>query len=175
MKRNLFGAIAVASGLTLWSAVGSFAQDFTPAQAKDAVSNCAKTLTLTPATGFTGEAAAIVAETNAEATLGLAEITAEANQSIDEVATENDEEDSAKSAQTLSTELNAIVTEACQAIANLQAEYKAAIAEVKAEVAQPEQPQVDQPETEKTDIEKPESEPTDSERDQPQQRTEGND
>jgi hypothetical protein len=175
MKRNLLGAIAVASGLTLWSTVGSLAQDLTPAQAKDAVSNCAKTLTLTPETGFTGEAAAIVAETNAEATLGLAEITAEANQSIDEVATENDEEDSAKSAQTLSTQLNAIVSQACQAIANLQAEYNAAIAEIKAEVAQPEQPKADQPETEKADVEKPESEPSDSERDQPKQRTEAND
>jgi len=165
MKRNLFGAIVVASGLTLWSAVGSLAADLTPAQAKDAVSNCAKTLTLTPTSGFTGEAAANVAETNAEATLALGEITGEANQSIDEAATENDDEDTAKSAQTLSAELNAIVTEACQAITNLQIEYNAAIAEIRAEAAQSEQPKV-------------ESDNHDSERDQPEpQRTgrEGND
>ena len=175
MKRNLFGAIVVASGLTLWSAVGSFAADLTPTQAKDAVSSCAKTLTLTDPSGFTGDAAANVAETNAGATLALAEITAEANQSIAEAATENDEEDTAKSAQTLSAELNAIVTEACQAIANLQTEYNAAIAEIKAEVAQPEQPKVDQPETEKADVEQPESEHHDSEREQSQQQPEGND
>jgi hypothetical protein len=175
MKRNLFGAIVVAGGLTLWSAVGSFAADLTPAQAKDAVSTCAKTLTLTDPSGFSGEAAANVAETNAGATLAVAEITAEANQSIDEAATENDDEDTAKTAQTLSSELNAIVTEACQAITNLQAEYNAAIAEIKAEVAQPEPPKVDQPEKEKADVEKPESEHQDSEREQTQQRTEGND
>ena len=176
MKRNLFGAIVVAGGLTLWSAVGSFAADLTPAQAKDAVSNCAKTLTLTDPAGFTGEAAANVAETNAGATLELAEITAEANQSIDEAATENDDEDTAKSAQTLSAELNAIVAEACQSIAKLQAEYSAAIAEIKAEAAQPAPPKVDDPEKEKADVEKPESKHDDSERDQPaQQRAEGND
>ena len=164
MKRNLFGAIIVAGGLTLWAAVGSFAQDLTPTQAKDAVSNCATTLTLTSPSGFTGEAAANVAETNAEATIGLAEITAEANQSIDELATENDEEDSAKSAQKLSAQLNTIVAEACQAISNLVAEYNAAIAEIKAEAAQP---KVDRPENEKADVEKPESQQHDSERDQP--------
>ncbi len=171
MKRNLFGAIVVAGGLTLWATVGSFAQDLTPAQAKDAVSKCAQTLTLTPTSGFSGEAAANVAETNLETTLAAAEITAEANQSIDEVATENDEEDSASSAQTLNARLNAIVAEAC---VNLQAEYNAAIAEIKAEVAES---KVDQPEQEKADVEQPESEHHDMERDQPQQelRAEGND
>lgn len=173
MKRNLFGAIVVAAGLALWPAVGSFAADLTPAQAKDAVSNCAKTLTLTDPAGFTGEAATTVAETNAGATLELAEITAEANQSIDEAATENDDEDTARSAATLSAELNAIVAEACQSIAKLQAEYSAAITEIKAEAAQP---KVDEPETERADVEKPESNHDDSERDQPtQERAEGND
>jgi hypothetical protein len=175
MRRNLFGAIVVAGGFTLWSAVGSFAADLTPAQAKDAVSNCAKTLTLTNPSGFTGEAAANVAETKAGATLALAEITAEASQSIDEAASENDDEDTAKSAATLNAELTAIVAEACQSITELQAEYTATIAEIKAEAAQPEPPKVDQPENEKADVETPETE-HDSERDQPaQQPAEGND
>jgi hypothetical protein len=179
MKRNLFGAIVVAGVLSMWSAAGSFAADLTPAQAKDAVSNCAKTLQLTSVSGFTGEAAANVAETNADATMGVAEITAEANQSIDEAATENDDEDTATSAATLSAELNAIVTEACQSITALQAEYNAAIAEIRAESTEPtvnppkpEKTDVEKQDTEKQDVEKPESKHDDSEG---SQAAEGND
>ena len=156
MKRNVFGALIVAGGLALATSVAGFAA-LTPDAAKTAISDCAKTVVLTDPATLTGGAATEAKALNAETTAGLAEITAEANSSIDEAVAEANE-DGAKGAQTLDAELTAIVAEACKTIADLKAEYAAAIAELKAESTTPEvkQSDVDKQDVEKQDVEKPE-------------------
>ncbi|SRR5713101_5793943 len=174
MNRKLFGALLVAGGLALATSVTGLAQDYTPQSAKDAISACALTFTLTPPSTLTGTAAAEATKLNAEASVGLAEITAEANSRIDELAAEKAEEDGAKDARAVNAQLSTIVTEACGEIADLQVEYAAAIAELKTEATQPEQQVVQkQPETqdvekqdvETQDVEKPETDKQASQRD----------
>jgi hypothetical protein len=157
MKRNVFGAIIVAGGLALWTSVAGFA-DFTPVSAKAAVATCAATVVLTDPATLSGEAATEAKALNAETTVGLAEITAEAGSSIDELAAEKVNDDGLKDGRALNAQLTAIVDEACKAIANLKAEYAAAIAELKAPSTQPElkQTEVDTQNVEKQDVEKPE-------------------
>src|ERR1700737_4098560 len=137
MKRNVFGALIVAGGLALWTSVAGFA-DFTPATARAAVATCAATVVLTDPATLTGDARTGAKALNAETTVGLAEITAEANSSIDELVAEKVDEDGAKDARAVNAQLTAVVDEACKAIANLKAEYAAAIAELKAPSTQPE-------------------------------------
>ncbi len=160
MKRNVFGALIVAGGLALWTSVAGLA-DFTPATAKAAIATCAATVVLTDPATLTGEAGTEAKDLNAETTIGLAEITAEANSSIDELAAENADEDGEKDARAVSAQLTGIVDEACQSIANLKAEYAAAIAELKAESTQPEAKQTD---VEKQDVEKQDVEQQDTEK-----------
>jgi hypothetical protein len=156
MKRNVFGALIVASGLALATSVVGFA-GLTPDTAKAAISDCAKTVVLTDPATLTGEAATEAKALNAETTAGLAEITAEANSSIDEAAAETGDEDGAKGAAALNAELTEIVADACKAIASLKAEYDATIAELKAGSTTPEVKQdVEKQDVEKNDIEKPE-------------------
>jgi hypothetical protein len=152
MKRNVFGAMIVAGGLALWTSVAGFA-DFTPVSAKAAIATCAATVVLTDPATLSGAAATEAKALNAETTVGLAEITAEANSSIDELASEKADEDSAKDTRAVNAQLTAIVDEACKSIANLKAEYAAAIAELKAPSTEPE---VKQTNVEKQDVEKPE-------------------
>ncbi len=158
MKRNVFGAVIVAGGLALFTSVAGFADYTTGPAAKAAIATCASTVVLTDPATLTGEAATEATALNAETTAGLGEITAEANSSIDEAVAETTDEDGAKDATALSAQLTEIVADACKAIANLKAEYDAAIAELKAESAQ-----VKQPEVEKQDVEKPETETRDAE------------
>ena len=157
MKRNVFGAMIVAGGLALWTSVAGFA-DFTPATARAAVATCAATVVLTDPSTLSAGAATEAKALNAETTVGLAEITAEANDSIDELATKKADADDAKDARGVNAQLTAIVDEACKAIANLKAEYAAALAELKAPSTQPEvkQTEVDTQNVEKQDVEKPE-------------------
>jgi len=162
MKRNVFGALIVASGLAVLTSVAGFA-DYTPDTAKAAISACAATVVLTDPATLSGEAAAEAKQLNLETTVGLAEITAEANSSIDELVAETGDEDSSKDAVAVNAQLTAIVADACQAIANLKAEYTAAIAELKAESSKVEPPDVEQPEIdkpEKPEVEQPELQTT---------------
>jgi protein-tyrosine-phosphatase len=158
MKRNVFGAAIVAGGLALFTTVAGFADYTTGPAAKAAIATCASTVVLTDPATLTGEAATEATALNAETTAGLAEITAEANSNIDEAVAETTDEDGVKDATALSAQLTETVVDACKAIANLKAEYDAAIAELKAESAQ-----VKQPEVEKQDVEKPETETRDAE------------
>src|SRR3977135_4039044 len=150
MKRNVFGAMIVAGGLALWTGVAGFS-DFSPPTAKEAVAACAAPVVRTAPAPLTGDAATEAKALNAETTVGLAEITAEANDGIDELAAKKADEDDAKEAKGGKAKLNAIVDEACKAIANLKAEYAAAIAELKAGSTQPE---VKQTEGDNQDVEK---------------------
>ncbi|HEV2014137.1 MAG TPA: hypothetical protein VGR77_09680 [Candidatus Dormibacteraeota bacterium] len=186
MNRKLFGALLVAGGLALSTSVTGLAQDYTPQSAKDAISACALTLKLTSLTTLTGAVATDATLINLETTVGLGEITSEANRNIDELASGHADEDGTKDARAVNAQLSAIVTGACQAITKLQAEYAAAIAELKAESTQPEQqvvqkqpakPDVEKPDVEKPETEKPETEKPDSERNQPAQHSsdKGND
>ena len=173
MKRNVIGAMIVAGGLALYTSVAGFAGTLTASDAKTTISDCAKTVVLTNPATLTGEAANGATALNAETTAALAEITAEANSNVDEAVAETTDEDGAKDAAALSAQLTEIVADACKAIANLKAEYDAAIAELKAEAAQ-----VKQPEAEKQDVEKPETEKRDSESNRSETRSsdrEGND
>jgi hypothetical protein len=163
MKRNVFGAMIVAGGLALYTSVAGFAGTMTAGEAKTAISDCAKTVVLTDPATLTGDAKNEATALNAETTAALAEITAEANNNIDEAAAETTDEDGAKDAAALSAQLTEIVADACKAIANLKAEYAAAIAELKAEPAQVKQPEVEKQDVEKKDVEKPETEKRDSE------------
>jgi chorismate mutase len=160
MQRNVFGATIVAGGLALWTSVAGLA-DFTPVTAKAAIATCAATVVLTDPATLTSEAATEAKALNAETTVGLAEMTAEANSNIDELAAENADEDGAKDARAINAQLTAIVDEACPSIANLKAEYAAAIAELKAESTQPEVKQTD---VEKQDVEKQDVEKHDAEK-----------
>jgi hypothetical protein len=155
MKRNVFGAMIVAGGLALWTSVAGFA-DFTPVTAKAAIATCAATVVLTDPATLTGEAATEAKLLNAETTVGLAETTAEASDSIDELAAEKADEEGAKDARAVNAQLTAIVDETCKSIADLKAEYAAAIAELKAPSTQPEvkQTEVDKQDVEKQDVEK---------------------
>ena len=157
MTRNVFGAMIVAGGLALWTSVAGFA-DFTPATAKAAIATCAATVVLTDPATLSAQAATEARALNAETTVGLAEITAEANSSIDELAAEKVDEDGAKDARAINAQLTAVVDEACQSIANLKAEYAAAIAELKAESTQPNVEKQDGNQQEVDKAEKPEVE-----------------
>ena len=157
MTRNVFGAMIVAGGLALWTSVAAFA-DFTPATAKAAIATCAATVVLTDPATLPAQAATEAKALNAETTVGLAEITAEANSSIDELAAEKVDEDGAKDARPINAQLTAVVDEACQSIANLKAEYAAAITELKAESTQPNVEKQDGNQQEVDQAEKPEVE-----------------
>ena len=154
MKRNVFGAAIVAGGLALFTTVAGFADYTTGPAAKAAIATCASTVVLTDPATLTGEAATEATALNAETTAGLAEITAEANSNIDEAVAETTDEDGVKDATALSAQLTETVVDACKAIANLKAEYDAAIAELKAESAQVKQPEVEKQDVEKQDVEK---------------------
>ena len=157
MTRNVFGAMIVAGGLALWTSVAGFA-DFTPATAKAAIATCSATVVLTDPATLSAQAATEARALNAETTVGLAEITAEANSSIDELAAEKVDEDGAKDARAINAQLTAVVDEACQSIANLKAEYAAAITELKAESTQPNVEKQDGNQQEVDQAEKPEVE-----------------
>jgi hypothetical protein len=177
MKRNLFGALMLAGGLTLWTSVAGLA-DYNVSSAKAAVAACATPLTLTDPATLTGEAQTSLTELNHEATLGMAEITADANAAIDEAAAEATDEDAAeansehgaRNTSLLSDELTAIVNRACQEISELKTEYASAVAEIRAE-AQPEaaatKPVVNQPK--QTAEKDADTEHHDTERHQPEQ------
>ncbi len=98
MKRNVFSAAIVAGGLVLYTGVAGFAGNPTPATAKSAVSDCAKTVVLADPTPLSGEARTEATALNAETTAALAEITAEANSNVDEAVAESTDEDGAKDA-----------------------------------------------------------------------------
>ena len=162
MKRNVLGAAIVAGGLALSTSVAGFAGNLTPASAKTAVSDCAKTVTVTDPASLSGEARTEATALNAETTAALAEITAEANSNIDEAVAESTDEDGAKDAPALNAQLTEVVADACKTIASLKAEYAAAIAELKAGAAEVKPPDVETQDVEKKDAEKPETEKGDS-------------
>jgi hypothetical protein len=155
MKRNVFGAMIVAGGLALWPSVAGFA-DSTPVTAKAAIGTCAAAVVLTDPATLTGEAATEAKLLNVETTVGLAEILAEANHSIDELAAEKADEEGAKDASAVNAQLTVIVDETCKSIADLKAEYAAAIAELKPPSTPPvvKQTEVDKQDVEKQDVEK---------------------
>jgi len=159
MKRNVFGALIVAGGLTLWTSVASLADDTTPTATPDAaIAACAAKFTVTAPSSLTGEAKAAVTELNVETSSALSEIVSEANSAIAELKTNTDEEDG-NNPVALAARVTAIETATCATITNLTAEYTAAVAEIKAESTQPivEKPEVKQPEkdkAEKPDVEK---------------------
>ena len=161
MKRNLFGAIAMAGGMTLLTSVGSFAQDYTPQSAKDALTSC--TPSLTAPVGFTGSAAGEATASFNASTAAITSTVLDANAQFTELtAPAADNADSGT--VELSQELSTIVSETCQELAGIAAEYATGLAELKAEAtAQPEQeqPEVQKPEQEKPEVQKPEQEKTD--------------
>ena len=157
MTRNVFAAMIVAGGLALWTGGAGFA-DFTPATAKAAIATCAATVVLTDPATLPAQAATEGKALNAEATVGLAEITAEANSSIDELAAEKADDDGAKDARAINVQLTAIVDEVCQSIANLKADYAAAIGELKAGSTPPKVEKQDGNQQEVDQAEKPEVE-----------------
>jgi hypothetical protein len=174
MKRNLIGVLSVAGGLLLWGSVAGFAQTSPTDTAKQAIAACTPTLT-TPS-GLAGEALKEAAAANLEATTAIAQVVGQANFKVEELAAEgtDTEEGQDTSASELTTELNALVTETCQALAEIRTEYNATMAELQSPVAAtPEQdrpevkpaaqtkpaaekPEVEKPEVEKPDVEKPE-------------------
>jgi hypothetical protein len=161
MKRNVFGALVVVGGLTLWTSVASLADDTTPTATPDAaIAACAAKFTVTDPASLTGEAKAGVTELNVETSAALSEIVSEANSAIAELKANTDEEDG-NNPVALAARVTAIETATCTAITNLTVEYTAAIAELKAESTQPnvDKPEVDKPEVEKVD--KPEVEKAD--------------
>jgi len=167
MKRNVFGAMIVASGLALYTSVAGFAGNLTADSAKTAISDCAKTVVLTDPATLTGDAKTEATALNAETMAALTEITSEANSNVDEAVAETTDEDGAKDPAALNAQLTEIVADACKAIASLKAEYAAAIAELKAakpEVKQPEveKQDVEKQDVEKKDVEKPETDKRDS-------------
>ena len=174
MKRNVFGAFAIAGGLALWATIGAAAQGTATAATFDPSKDCTpdQQLKLETSLGVNStEATAQLTELNAEATLGQAAIVASANAALAELTAENADEASdedATSTLTLDAKTLAIKAAACQSIAELAAEYNATFAELKAELTQPE-PTVNQPKPEKDDVEK-DSERHETERDQPEQR-----
>lgn len=174
MKRNVFGALCVAGGLALWTSVASLANDTTATAPPDAaIAACATTFTPTDPSTFTGEAKTTVTELNVETSSALSEIVSEANSAIAELTAETDEED-ANTTQTLDAKVKAIETAACNAIANLKAEYAAAISEVKAESTEPNVEQQDVEKADKQEVDKADK----PEVDQPEVRSttrEGND
>src|SRR6202140_10376 len=94
MKRNVFGALIVAGGLTLWTSVASLADDTTPTATPDAaIAACAAKFTVTAPSSLTGEAKAAGTELNVETSSALSEIVSEANSAIAELKTNTDEED----------------------------------------------------------------------------------
>src|ERR1700716_217896 len=128
MKRNVFGAVLVAGGLALWTSVASLANGTTPTAAPDAaIAACAATFVATDPSTFTGAMKTEVTQLNVETSGALSEIVSEANSAIAEIVAGTDEED-AKSTQQLDVRVQRIETATCSAIANLKAEYAAAIA-----------------------------------------------
>ena len=176
MKRNVFGAFAIAGGLALWATVGAAAQTTTTAATFDP-STCPAADQLTLQQSLTGtnspEATAQLTELNADATLAKAEIVADANGALAELASGNDDEADSEdglSTLTLDARIMAIKAAACQALGALVSEYNEAIAELKAEFTQPEPTVQPKPEKhEKADVDK-DNERQDTERDQPEQR-----
>jgi hypothetical protein len=159
MKRNVFSALMVAGGLTLWTSVASLADGTTPTATPDAaIAACAAKFTVTAPSSLTGAAKAEVTELNVETSSALSEIVSEANSAIAELKSNTDEEDG-NNPVALAARVTAIETATCTTITNLTAEYTAAIAEIKAEStpANVEKPVVKQPEkdkAEKADVEK---------------------
>ena len=162
MKRNVFGAMIVASGLALYTSVAGFAGNLTADSAKTAISDCAKTVVLTDPATLTGDAKTEATALNAETMAALTEITSEANSNVDEAVAETTDEDGAKDPAALNAQLTEIVADACKAIASLKAEYAAAIAELKAAKPEVKQPEVEKQDVEKKDVEKPETDKRDS-------------
>lgn len=153
MKRNVFGALLVAGGLTLWTSVASLADDTTPTATPDAaIAACAARFSVTDPASLTGEAKAEVTELNVETSAALSEVVSEANSAIAELKDNTDEEDG-NNPVALAARVTAIETATCATIANLTAEYSAAVAEIRAESTQPnvDKPEVDKPEVEKAD------------------------
>src|ERR1700693_2509425 len=159
MKRNVFGALLVAGGLTLWTSVASLADDTTPTATPDAaIAACAAKFTVTDPSSLTGEGKAAVTALNVETSSALSEIVSEANSAIAELKTNTDEEDG-NNPVALAARVTATGAATCPSITNLTAEYTAAVAEIKADSTQPnvDKPEVKQPKkdkAEKPDVEK---------------------
>ena len=90
--------------------------------------------------------------------VGMGDVLSLVERAQETVAAEKADEDGAKDARAINAQLTAIVDEACQSIANLKAEYAAAIAELKAESTQPNVEKQDGNQQEVDQAEKPEVE-----------------
>lgn len=168
MKRNLIGVLFVAGGLALSASVAASAQSSPADTAKAAIADCNKPA-LTAPSNLSGEAAREANAAFLEAGAALSEVTGEANFRIDELVSEaaNPEDGAAGDPTELTAELAAVQLEACQAIAEIRAEYNAVLSELQnptasspeqeqPEVTTPEKPEVSRPEQEQPEVDRPE-------------------